>query len=475
MSPKSSAVAVVYSDASDTGFGVYFVQCGQDLVSDVFHSEMWREGCSPIPDHLQPLASHVQVTVLAFKADCSIRSYLAGFKRWKHWASSNCFIHMPANSFHVAVNLQCLILDANSPSPVLNAVDSIDWAQQLAGLPKVSVHPMVASLVSASQRILGKPKSKKEPITPEMLKTLVNSKISDASFFVGSENKSSKTDQSRDGAWIAIARSDRETCPVKALEQYIAAAKIDLCEDLPLFRALSSPRSTSTVRCQGLSYTSAREIVKDAFKDITDVSRIRLHSLRAGGATAAADAGIVDEFFKRHGHCTHSEVMITAIGKAVEYKQECRKYVKSVQKGEEADSICTWRSKKETTIRIQFELIKEDGGPIGLIENPSVLLKWMVSGPKLARLVLRQFEPNDEDKHPHAAPSRVLLACVTDKSKPRYTIQNRGGSLDNQYLYLIEEPRYRTQKNGTGRSARKHGDGYSAHCLVLQCSVKSSS
>ena len=31
MSPKSSAVGVVYSDASDTGFGGYFVQCGQDL------------------------------------------------------------------------------------------------------------------------------------------------------------------------------------------------------------------------------------------------------------------------------------------------------------------------------------------------------------------------------------------------------------------------------------------------------------
>ncbi|KAL9988626.1 hypothetical protein ACROYT_G003092 [Oculina patagonica] len=73
-------------------------------------------------------------------------------------------------------------------------------------------------------------------------------------------------------------------------------------------------------------------------------------------------------------------------------KQECRKYVKSVQKGKEADSICTWRS-----------------------------------------------------------------------------------NLDNQHLYLKEGPRYRTQKNGTGRSATRHGDGYGAHCLTLQCSVKSSS
>ena len=113
--------------------------------------------------------------------------------------------------------------------------------------------------------------------------------------------ESSKTDQFRDGARVAIARSNQDTCPVKALEQYIAAAKIDLGQDLPLFRALSPSRSSSKVRCQGLSYSRAREIVKDAFKDITDVSSISLHSLRAGGATAAANAGISDRLFKRHG------------------------------------------------------------------------------------------------------------------------------------------------------------------------------
>ena len=40
---------------------------------------------------------------------------------------------------------------------------------------------MISAMVSASQRILGKAKSKKEPITPEMLRALVSSKISDKS------------------------------------------------------------------------------------------------------------------------------------------------------------------------------------------------------------------------------------------------------------------------------------------------------
>ena len=42
MSSKSSAVGVVYSDASDNGFGGYFVQCGQDLVSGVWSDDEMR-------------------------------------------------------------------------------------------------------------------------------------------------------------------------------------------------------------------------------------------------------------------------------------------------------------------------------------------------------------------------------------------------------------------------------------------------
>ena len=299
---------------------------------------MWSEFFSSVPEHLQPTASMVKNTVLASKADDTVRTYLGGFKRWRRWASSNHVSYFPPNFFQVAVYLQCLLNVANSPAPVLNAVYSIDWALQMAGLSKISDHPMVSLMVSASQRILGRPKVKKDPVTPEMLKVLVESKITDkcpsvsdlrsvalwligyAGFFRFSELchikacdvkifpsyvsiflESSKTDQFRDGAWIIIARSDLPTCPVKALEEYISAAEIDLSEDLPLFRALATPRSKVKVRSQGISYTRVRELIKDAFKEITDVSKIIVHSLRAGGATAAANAGIPDRLFKRHG------------------------------------------------------------------------------------------------------------------------------------------------------------------------------
>ena len=51
----------------------------------------------------------------------------------------------------------------------------------LTGRSRISNHPLVSLMVSASQRLLGRPKVKKDPVTPEMLKALVESKITDKS------------------------------------------------------------------------------------------------------------------------------------------------------------------------------------------------------------------------------------------------------------------------------------------------------
>ena len=51
-----------------------------------------------------------------------------------------------------------------------------------------------------------------------------------------------------------------------------------------------------------MSYTRTRELVLGALSNIgLDKSQFGVHSLRAGGATAAASAGIPDRAFRRHG------------------------------------------------------------------------------------------------------------------------------------------------------------------------------
>ena len=57
-----------------------------------------------------------------------------------------------------------------------------------------------------------------------------------------------------------------------------------------------------SLRSTGIAYIRGRKVVLDAFSQLGFPSRLfGLHSRRSGGATAAANAGINDRLFKRHG------------------------------------------------------------------------------------------------------------------------------------------------------------------------------
>ena len=73
------------------------------------------------------------------------------------------------------------------------------------------------------------------------------------------------------------------------------------CES-PLFCQLSKTKCGYKPSSKGLSYSRLRDLVLETFKDIApDISAIGTHSLWSGGATAAANAGVPDRRFKRHG------------------------------------------------------------------------------------------------------------------------------------------------------------------------------
>jgi len=71
-----------------------------------------------------------------------------------------------------------------------------------------------------------------------------------------------------------------------------------------VFRALSMTKSGHTLISlnKPISYSSIRDYFKASFKDIVpDISLFSTHSLRAGGASAAANAGVADRLSQRHG------------------------------------------------------------------------------------------------------------------------------------------------------------------------------
>ena len=81
-------------------------------------------------------------------------------------------------------------------------------------------------------------------------------------------------------------------------------AKIDeMNTELFLFRPINKSKKGKCLRAGGsLGYSTLRELFKKKMRDLGyPTENLGIHSLQAGGATAAANAGVSDRLFKRHG------------------------------------------------------------------------------------------------------------------------------------------------------------------------------
>ena len=98
-------------------------------------------------------------------------------------------------------------------------------------------------------------------------------------------------------------RTGTPLCPVAMLECYMHMADISGTQNRSLFRAIVNTKKGQKLRESGaISYTRVRELILEKLSAIgLDPKRFGLHSLRSGGASAAANAGVPDRMFKRHG------------------------------------------------------------------------------------------------------------------------------------------------------------------------------
>ena len=115
--------------------------------------------------------------------------------------------------------------------------------------------------------------------------------------------RQSKTDQYRDGNKVVIARTGSDTCPVAMLERYMAMANLTPAGENWLFRPLTATKHGHRLKQVGqLTYSWVWEVVREALCKLGEKpDDYGLHSFRAGGATAAANTGVEDQLFKRHG------------------------------------------------------------------------------------------------------------------------------------------------------------------------------
>ena len=290
---------------------------------------------------LPKLAADLPLRTIEAQAPSTTERYSRAFQKFREWSSHyNEVVWLPSDEISVALYLESTIQGGSPYSSLESACCVINWAHNLYGFQSPCDSKLVKNVLEAAKRGLAKPVSKKEPVTPAMILDICNRfagpnanlsdlrlaticvtaytaflsynklarlRCCDVSFcdsFVKIYVYKSKTDVYRDGAYVLLAKTGYVSCPFNQLRRYVSAANLDLSSSLPFFRSLYFHKATSTysLRSTGMSYSRTREIVLQAFVELGYPKNLfGLHSLRAGGASAAANAGVSDRLFKRHG------------------------------------------------------------------------------------------------------------------------------------------------------------------------------
>ena len=304
-------------------------------IADVFSQAPWLELRKLQDPTLQELAGKLPNTVLA---DSTTKKYLGAFRRWKSWAVQHQLPVLPAKEAHVALYLQHIGETVQSKSAAEEACNALAWIHSTAGLMSPVGSPLVKATLQGLQRMLARPVHKKAPATARMLEQMVDDArqsgtladmqlttaclVAFAGFLRFSEliqlktsdisiredamvikNPHSKTDQLRKGDEVIFARSGKATCPVTYLENYLRRSGTSLQEQRFVFRPICKSKMGEHLRESGsISYTCLWEQFKSKIRKLGyNPTDFGLHSLRAGGATMAANVGVPDRLFKRHG------------------------------------------------------------------------------------------------------------------------------------------------------------------------------
>ena len=103
---------------------------------------------------------------------------------------------------------------------------------------------------------------------------------------------------------MVIAHTGTPTCAVNMMIRYFDMAKLTIQSSEKVFRGIVHTKVGEKLRkTGGISYTCLRELLLAKLGQLGwNPALFGMHSLRAGGATAAANARVPDRLLKWHGH-----------------------------------------------------------------------------------------------------------------------------------------------------------------------------
>ena len=277
-------------------------------------------------------------------ADSTKSKYARGWATWSDWCKKYPESPArPASPFYIALFLNELTIADSKKGKIETAFLGIRWGHIVMGLDSPTVHPFVKLAFEGAKRISSRntTKTRKEPMDLTVLnlalskfgsssnllqqRFLVVCFLGFAGFFRISELLSvqmkhihfdlehmtvtleeSKTDKLREGEIVHVARSFTPNCPVTITEKYIQDTRLAENPQNFLISRLSKTRfGHKAIGHKPLSYSTVRDSFKEhlsiILQDDSVVSTLGLHSLRSGGASAAASHGVSDRLIGKHG------------------------------------------------------------------------------------------------------------------------------------------------------------------------------
>jgi integrase len=270
----------------------------------------------------------------AADAPATIRAYKTDLENFKAWCVAHGFAPMPAAPETVGAYLAAAGLGYALPT-LRRRVAAIAHAHRIAKHPLDTRHPAIRETLRGIGRAHGEPARRCAALTTADIKRLVSTCHDDltglrdrALLLLGSAGAfrrseliglnvehirstsagirimipRSKTDATGEGEEIGIPKgSAGETCPVRALRAWLAAAEIS---DGPVFRRVTRWNTVGTKRLHpdAVRQILARRAAAAGIKG-TRTEPVTPHGMRAGFVTTAYKNGVTDEEIM--GHTRH--------------------------------------------------------------------------------------------------------------------------------------------------------------------------
>lgn len=297
-----------------------------------------RKAGIPMTSRNTRLCGHMSDYLQTSRGTQTVKKYTYSFKKWKTYCANNKLVSLPAQPVCIALYLTEQ-LDAGASAGTLESmVYSIKWHHGINGLDDPTKNTYITNILESAKRMPKTRVSRKDPVTDSMLSELclkyIHSTellvirdltmilISYAGFlrydelshircdeieihsdFMRIHLPKSKTDKYREGNEVLIAAGGTNCCPVNMLQRYMSIAKLEIGQQVFLFRpAFKSKECVKLVyKDKPLSYTRAREVIVSRLREVGEGLNLGLHSMRAGGASKAANSNVNDRCWKRHG------------------------------------------------------------------------------------------------------------------------------------------------------------------------------